>query len=534
MSVRPMGPRSRSDRPGVPPLSLTGSLSSMGAPIPDPLATAQQHPPIFSTGHSSVSPSDTPRFVGPIPTLNTPIPPLRPVPIGGGAPRHVGLKLNISSNMAGNAPLFQQVAGPPHIEDASTTMSPEERTIRPHETYASPSQARARSGSEGLGTSEGGGAGGSRSAGGDMNGNGHAGGAPAPSPPLVPDPMEDIRAALSKMGTGSQNASASQLDGRPAVTPPTNDRSPASDRTSSSASLPPLPPPKEFSDDVLEELSRLGEGAGGAVHKVRDKRDDKIYARKTITTREVAMRQVVRELNIISTTQHVNIVQCFGAYMSPSSSEVKIMMEYCDGGSLEAIGKKMKEVGAVVGERTAGRIAEGVLQGLAYLHSKKTIHRDIKPSNILVSRDGVIKLCDFGVSGELVESIVGTFTGTLIYMAVSIFASSYAGPESNSSFKPERVSGGKYTNRFPFPSDVPTFEVILTISKSEPPKLEDDPDAGIMWSDEMKDFIKQATPSDASRDAGPSMDIDHDEARGAHGSVDKAGLGLASSETQTF
>ncbi|KAJ3513839.1 hypothetical protein NLJ89_g2727 [Agrocybe chaxingu] len=489
MSVRPMGPRSRSDRPGVPPLSLTGSLSTLGAPIPDPLATAQQHPPNFSSAHSSISPSDTPRFVGPIPTLNTPIPPLRPVPIGGGAPR-LGLKLNISSKMAGNAPLFTQVAGPPHIEDASTTMSPEERTIRPHETYASPSQTSARSGSEGLGTSEGGSAGGSRSAGGDMNGNGYAGASSAPAPVPAPDPMEDIRAAIGKMSTGSQSASASQLDGRPAVTPPTNDRSPASDSTSSS-SLPPLPPPKDFSDDVLEELSRLGEGAGGAVHKVRDKRDDKIYARKTITTREVAMRQVVRELNIISTTQHVNIVQCFGAYMSPSSSEVKIMMEYCDGGSLEAIGKKLKEVGAVVGERTACRIAEGVLQGLAYLHSKKTIHRDIKPSNILVSRDGVIKLCDFGVSGELVESIVGTFTGTLIYMA------------------PERVSGGKYTvrcdvwstgitllelvqNRFPFPSDVPTFEVILTISKSEPPKLEDDPNAGVKWSDEMKDFIKQA------------------------------------------
>lgn len=82
-----------------------------------------------------------------------------------------------------------------------------------------------------------------------------------------------------------------------------------------------------YTDNDLEEISRLGEGAGGAVHKVKDKRTGQIMARKTITTREAPMKQLLRELSIISSTQHVNIILFHGAYISPSSSEVKILME---------------------------------------------------------------------------------------------------------------------------------------------------------------------------------------------------------------
>lgn len=120
-------------------------------------------------------------------------------------------------------------------------------------------------------------------------------------------------------------------------------------------------PQKEWSDDVLEEISRLGEGAGGAVHEVRDKRTGILMARKTIPTREAPMKQLLRELNIItSISNHVNIIHFFGAYMSPSSSEVKVLMEICEGKSLEAVGKRIKERGARVGEKVAGRLAEGV------------------------------------------------------------------------------------------------------------------------------------------------------------------------------
>lgn len=116
----------------------------------------------------------------------------------------------------------------------------------------------------------------------------------------------------------------------------------------------------QWSDDMLEEVGMLGEGAGGAVHKVRDRRTGKLMARKTITTMEAPMKQLLREIKIISSTSHCNIIHFFGAYISPSSSEVKVLMEYCEGGSLESVGKRMRQIGGRVGEKVAGRLAEGV------------------------------------------------------------------------------------------------------------------------------------------------------------------------------
>ncbi|OJT10437.1 MAP kinase kinase skh1/pek1 [Trametes pubescens] len=262
----------------------------------------------------------------------------------------------------------------------------------------------------------------------------------------------------------------------------------------------------QWSDDLLEELSRLGEGAGGAVYKVRDRRTGMVMARKTITTLEAPMKQLLREIKITSSTEHVNIIHFYGAYISPSSSEVKVLIDYCEGGSLESVGKRMREIGGRVGEKVAGRLAEGILQGLAYLHSRKTIHRDIKPPNILLTREGVVKLCDFGVSGELINSVAGTFTGTSLYMA------------------PERLSGVEYTirsdvwstgisllelvtNRFPFPNDLAAIELMMYITQNEPPELEDEED--IAYSAEMKDFIKKSLTRDPTLRPAPKEMLEH-------------------------
>ena len=105
-------------------------------------------------------------------------------------------------------------------------------------------------------------------------------------------------------------------------------------------------------------------------------------------------------------------------------------MEFCEAGSLDTLVRKITRRGGRTSEKVLGKIAEAVLGGLDYLHERKIIHRDIKPSNILVTKAGQVKLCDFGVSGELVDSFAGTFTGTSFYMAVSIGGVHQAGLSS--------------------------------------------------------------------------------------------------------
>ena len=63
-----------------------------------------------------------------------------------------------------------------------------------------------------------------------------------------------------------------------------------------------------------------------------------------------------------------------------------------------------------------------VVSALHYLYSQlRVIHRDVKPSNILINRKGEVKICDFGISGYLVDSVAKTIdAGCKPYMAVRI------------------------------------------------------------------------------------------------------------------
>ncbi|KAL2045261.1 hypothetical protein N7G274_002344 [Stereocaulon virgatum] len=185
----------------------------------------------------------------------------------------------------------------------------------------------------------------------------------------------------------------------------------------------------EFKLDLRSEdlvvLKELGAGNGGTVSKVMHAATKVVMAKKVIhvEANSRVRKQIVRELQIMHECSSPNIVTFYGAFLH-SSGDVIMCMEYMDCGSLDRISKDFGPVRVDV----LGKLTEAIINGLIYLYeTHRIMHRDIKPSNVLVNSKGAIKLCDFGVSGELVNSVANTFVGTSTYMA------------------PERIQGAKYS-----------------------------------------------------------------------------------------
>lgn len=164
----------------------------------------------------------------------------------------------------------------------------------------------------------------------------------------------------------------------------------------------------------LEKMGELGAGNGGVVIKVRHKPTSIIMARKLIhlEVKPAIKNQIMRELEVLNQCFSPQIVGFFGSFYS--DGELSIAMEYMDGGSLDLVLKQIDRIP----EKILAKITSEVLKGLSYLRElHQIIHRDVKPSNILINSHGEIKLCDFGVSGQLIDSMANSFVGTRSYMS---------------------------------------------------------------------------------------------------------------------
>uniref|UniRef100_A0A8C8VK19 mitogen-activated protein kinase kinase n=1 Tax=Pelusios castaneus TaxID=367368 RepID=A0A8C8VK19_9SAUR len=177
----------------------------------------------------------------------------------------------------------------------------------------------------------------------------------------------------------------------------------------------------ELKDDDFERISELGAGNGGVVTKVKHKPSGLIMARKLIhlEIKPAIRNQIIRELQVLHECNSPYIVGFYGAFYS--DGEISICMEHMDGGSLDQVLKEAKRIP----EEILGKVSIALLRDLDYcslaLH-KYFLHlslpfSDVKPSNILVNSRGEIKLCDFGVSGQLIDSMANSFVGTRSYMS---------------------------------------------------------------------------------------------------------------------
>lgn len=192
--------------------------------------------------------------------------------------------------------------------------------------------------------------------------------------------------------------------------------------------------------DVLDVLGR---GGMGVVYRARDSRIGREVAIKTLTEGFAGspemLRRFYQEAGHTGTLRHPNIVTVYD--FGDEDGQPYIVMEYLDGQPLDRIIRDKH----LIDLATRVSIIDQVCCALGYAHERGVIHRDVKPANIVVQRDGLVKLLDFGIARTEIQpadSMVtqtGTLVGTPAYMA------------------PERLRGESFDGR----SDIFSTGVVL-------------------------------------------------------------------------
>ncbi len=184
-------------------------------------------------------------------------------------------------------------------------------------------------------------------------------------------------------------------------------------------------------------LEKLGEGGMGIVYKAQDTKLDRFVALKFLPPHLAASEQdkarFIQEAKSAAALNHPNV--CSIIDIQEHEGNLFIVMEYVDGQTL--MDKKSS-----ISLKQAIEIGIQIADGLAVAHEKGIIHRDIKPENIMVRKDGIVQIMDFGLAklaGTSRLTKMGSTVGTLGYMS------------------PEQVQGAEADHR----SDIFSLGVLL-------------------------------------------------------------------------
>ena len=182
-------------------------------------------------------------------------------------------------------------------------------------------------------------------------------------------------------------------------------------------------------------ISTLGRGAQGTVYLAEDSRLGRRVAVKTMHLERVdgptqahETEAMLGEARIVGKLSHPNIVTLFDA--GEDAGVPYLVFEFVEG---QTLGELIRERGMLT-PADAVRIASGLLAGIDYAHEAGVVHRDLKPANIMLTRDGVPRVMDFGIASHHTKPEIGKpgeqgLSGTPSYTA------------------PEYLSGAAFTPR---------------------------------------------------------------------------------------
>ena len=112
------------------------------------------------------------------------------------------------------------------------------------------------------------------------------------------------------------------------------------------------------------------------------------------------LQDIIKDISIMKQCVSPYIVRYYGSYFK--NTDLWIVMEYCGAGSVSDIMRLRKKT---LTEEEIATVLSDTLKGLEYLHLRKKIHRDIKAGNILLNMEGHAKIADFGVAGQLTDTM---------------------------------------------------------------------------------------------------------------------------------
>jgi serine/threonine protein kinase len=174
-----------------------------------------------------------------------------------------------------------------------------------------------------------------------------------------------------------------------------------------------------------EALFQVGAGGMGIVYKARDRETGDVVALKVLRSEiaaDPAMHENLRrEVRLARKVTHKNV--CRIHEFNRADDTACISMEFVEGASLQST---LQWSGALPWDQ-AQKIALQICSGLGEAHAQGVVHRDLKPANIMIGRDGVVKIMDFGIAravnggarltGTQSGTLIGTLIGTPAYMA---------------------------------------------------------------------------------------------------------------------